>query len=76
MYLKLELSFKRIANRKSRRYIYMKFISCGSATTQLARLVYDGHPTFKFLAFLKWQFLDFDLNWQPRWNALPATAKK
>jgi hypothetical protein len=54
----------------------MKFISCGSATTQLARLVYDGHPTFKFLAFLKWQFLDFDLNWQPRWNALPATAKK
>jgi hypothetical protein len=54
----------------------MKFVSCGSATTQLSRLVYDLHPTFKFLSFLKRQFLDFDPNWQPRCNALPATAKK
>jgi len=54
----------------------MKFVPCGSATTQLSRLVYDLHPTFKFLSFLKRQFLDFDLNWQPRRNASPATAKK
>jgi hypothetical protein len=75
MFLILQHSFKKIVNRKSRRYIYMKFISCGSATSQLSRLVYDLHPTFIFLSFLKRQFLDFDPNWQPRWNALPATAK-